>query len=105
MRIRVMRGVKCDNMSVAKAPSGQTLNGFTCTRSKTSGSLVARMERSVIRAQPIPDYAEFTIGPAEGRTRWLHPGYGDYGDALLNLLLPPPPGRSPSICPFPWRGS
>jgi hypothetical protein len=23
-----------------------------------------------------PDYAEFIIGPAEGRTRWLHPGYG-----------------------------
>ncbi len=23
----------------------------------------------------IPDYTEFTIGPAEGRTRWLHPGY------------------------------
>jgi hypothetical protein len=24
----------------------------------------------------VPDYAEFIIGPAEGRTRWLHPGYG-----------------------------
>jgi hypothetical protein len=50
------------------------------------------MERSVIRDQPVlrhdwptieslarqvPDYAEFTIGPAEGRTRWLHPGYGN----------------------------
>ena len=22
-----------------------------------------------------PDYAEFIVGPAEGRTRWLHPGY------------------------------
>src|SRR5260370_19546942 len=33
------------------------------------------MERSVIRGQPIPDYAEFIIGPAGGRTRWLHPGY------------------------------
>src|SRR5260370_26480874 len=37
---------------------------------------VARMERSVIRDRPSPDYAEFIIGgPAEGRTRWLHPGY------------------------------
>jgi mono/diheme cytochrome c family protein len=26
-------------------------------------------------ARPIPDYAEFIIGPAKGRTRWLHPGY------------------------------
>jgi hypothetical protein len=40
------------------------------------------MERSEIRGQEegancaIPDYAEFIIGPAEGRTRWLHPGYG-----------------------------
>ena len=24
----------------------------------------------------IPDFAEFIIGPAGGRTRWLHPGYG-----------------------------
>jgi hypothetical protein len=23
----------------------------------------------------IPDFAEFIIGPAEGRTRWLNPGY------------------------------
>jgi hypothetical protein len=23
--------------------------------------------------RPVPDYAEFIIGPAEGRTRWLHP--------------------------------
>jgi hypothetical protein len=35
------------------------------------------MERSVIRDRLIPDYAEFIIGPAEGRTRWLHPGYGE----------------------------
>ncbi len=33
------------------------------------------MERKVIRVHPILDYAEFIIGPAEGRTRWLHPGY------------------------------
>src|SRR5258708_6582496 len=33
------------------------------------------MERSVIRGGPFPDYAEFIIGPAEGRTPWLHPGY------------------------------
>jgi hypothetical protein len=25
--------------------------------------------------RPAPDCAEFIIGPAEGRTRWLHPGY------------------------------
>ena|SRR6266566_7703308 len=35
---------------------------------------VARMER-VIRDRLTPDYAEFTIWPAGGRTRWLHPGY------------------------------
>src|SRR5215470_16368338 len=34
------------------------------------------MERSVIWERPFPDCAEFIIGPAEGRTRWLHPGYG-----------------------------
>jgi hypothetical protein len=33
------------------------------------------MERSVIRDRPFPDCAEFIIGPAEGRTWWLHPGY------------------------------
>ena len=40
------------------------------------------MECSVIRDQnihfgaaPFPDCAEFIIGPAKGRTRWLHPGY------------------------------
>jgi hypothetical protein len=67
------------------------------------------MERSAIREQPLqvigwsekickediiagltPDYAEFTVGPAQrvrpsagptassGRTRWLHPGYERY---------------------------
>src|SRR3984893_13978128 len=42
------------------------------------------MERSEIRerqcsgASPAPDYAEFIIGPAESRTRWLHPGYHEY---------------------------
>jgi hypothetical protein len=40
----------------------------------TIGS-VARMERSVIRDWLTPDYAKFIIGPAGGRTRWLHPGY------------------------------
>jgi hypothetical protein len=25
---------------------------------------------------PSPHFAEFIIGPAEGRTRWLHAGYG-----------------------------
>jgi len=38
---------------------------------------VARMERSVIQDRPLPDCAEFIIGPAAGRTRWLHPGYED----------------------------
>jgi hypothetical protein len=23
----------------------------------------------------VPDFAEFIIGPAKGRTRWLNPGY------------------------------
>jgi hypothetical protein len=31
-----------------------------------------------MRARLTPDYAEFIIGPAEGRTRWLHPGYTPY---------------------------
>ena len=34
----------------------------------------------------IPDYAEFIIGPAEGRTRWLHPGYGSVGQALVDAV-------------------
>src|SRR5260370_16498398 len=34
------------------------------------------MERTVIRDRPLPDYAESIIGPAGGRTGWLHPGYG-----------------------------
>src|SRR5258708_26016981 len=41
--------------------------------------LVARMERSVIPDRLTPDYAEFISGPAEGGTRWLHPGYGCSG--------------------------
>jgi hypothetical protein len=28
------------------------------------------------RERAVPDFAEFIIGPAEGRTRWLNPGYG-----------------------------
>src|SRR5260221_9500174 len=28
------------------------------------------------KARPFPDFVEFIIGPAGGRTRWLHPGYG-----------------------------
>jgi hypothetical protein len=28
-----------------------------------------------MRGFVIPDFAEFIIGPAEGRTRWLNPGY------------------------------
>ena len=46
------------------------------------------MERSVIRerrrhiARALPDYAEFIIGLAEGRTRWLHPGYGRLTEAI-----------------------
>jgi hypothetical protein len=33
------------------------------------------MERSDIRGRLIPHFAEFIIGPAEGRTRWLNAGY------------------------------
>jgi hypothetical protein len=29
----------------------------------------------VPRARLLPHYAEFIIGPAEGRTQWLHAGY------------------------------
>jgi len=32
------------------------------------------MERRDIRERP-PHFAEFIIGPAEGRTRWLNAGY------------------------------
>jgi len=28
-----------------------------------------------LAARRFPEYAEFIIGPAGGRTRWLHPGY------------------------------
>jgi hypothetical protein len=53
------------------------------------------MERSAIREQcvskeePLPHYAEFIIGPAQGRTRWLHAGYccfaGDVCTPLIHL--------------------
>jgi hypothetical protein len=38
------------------------------------------MERSAIQGRlaigdVVPHFAEFIIGPAEGRTRWLHAGY------------------------------
>jgi hypothetical protein len=29
-----------------------------------------------MREKLVPDFAEFIIGPAEGRTCWLRPGYG-----------------------------
>src|SRR5260370_36967599 len=59
------------------APREASQNGrnFSNFLAATCRRLVARMERSVIRGQPIPDYAEFIIGPAGGRTRLLHPGY------------------------------
>ena len=37
---------------------------------------VARIERSEMRARPVPDVAEPVLGLAEGETRGLHPGYG-----------------------------
>jgi hypothetical protein len=63
------------------------------------------MKRSGMReqprlARPIPDYAEFIIGPAHrvrplagpmassGRTRWLHPGY------MIAPALRRPAGRA-----------
>ncbi len=46
------------------------------------------MERNVIRDRLTPDYAEFIIGPAEGRTRWLHPGDGLTVGALLPQSKP-----------------
>src|SRR6267154_3128065 len=45
---------------------------------------VAQIERSEIRkrqcltANVVPHFAEFIIGLAQGRTRWLNAGYGDY---------------------------
>jgi len=38
-----------------------------------------------------PDYAEFIVGPAEGRTRWLHPGY-QLGGVMLELFPSPTAG-------------
>src|SRR5258708_7234090 len=34
-----------------------------------------------------PDYAEFIIGPDEGRTRWLHPGYNQTGVLMSRAKL------------------
>src|SRR5882672_1011468 len=60
-----------------RVPLRQTVAMAVCNDVFLSGgSLVARMERSAIRDRLTPDYAEFIIGPAGGRTRWLHPGYG-----------------------------
>jgi hypothetical protein len=61
--------------------------GLVVHRSKFYAGLVARMERSVIRGQPIPDYAEFIIGPAEGGSRWLHPGYKAASDPNAMLIF------------------
>jgi len=36
------------------------------------------MERSDIRERLVPHFAEFIIGPAEGRTRWLNAGYDPF---------------------------
>jgi len=35
-----------------------------------------------------PDFAEFIIGPSEGRTRWLNPGYGLSSADAMELLAP-----------------
>src|SRR5215831_4576614 len=48
---------------------------------KEAASPAARVERNETRGghyrihRLVPDVAEFIIGPAEGRTRWLHSGY------------------------------
>src|SRR5437899_5371793 len=74
----------------ARSPDGATAqSGINRARRRWTGeAAVARMERSDIRGRlslisypadvgpRSPDVAEFIIGPAEGRTRWLHPGYG-----------------------------
>jgi hypothetical protein len=58
---------------------------------------VARVERSETRGrlarvdQPSPDFAEFIIGPAEGRTRWLNPGYTPPLIAAIKFETPGPP--------------
>ena len=44
-----------------------------------AGSRVGWVERSDThqhRRMTLMGFAEFIIGPAEGRTRWLHPSYG-----------------------------
>src|SRR6266853_240110 len=40
----------------------------------------------------VPDFAEFVIGPAEGRTRWLNPGYSPPNNR--NTLKASPPEAS-----------
>jgi hypothetical protein len=51
-------------------------------------------------ARPAPDCAEFIIGPAEGRTRWLHPGYGGPRfDRTIGLRAAP--ARMPHARPIP----
>ncbi len=35
----------------------------------------AECGESLARGKTFPDFAEFTIGPAKGGTRRLHPGY------------------------------
>src|SRR6266852_1059120 len=47
---------------------------FPRKRGNTRGGLVARIERKRNPREAVPDAAQFAIGPAEGRTRWLHPG-------------------------------
>jgi hypothetical protein len=54
---------------------------------------VARDERSETRGrgglveQLIPDFAEFIIGPAKGRTQWLNPGYTTDSDSTCGRLV------------------
>src|SRR5260370_18670414 len=74
---------------------------FPFALSRGGCSLVARLERSVIRDQPVPDYAEFIIGPPHrvrppaapmacpGRTRWLPPGYGEISLPHRDPITPP----------------
>ena len=47
-----------------------------------------------LRLLPLMGFAEFIIGPAEGRTRWLYPSYG-----LQHAVKLRPPHFLPPLSP------
>ena len=59
----------------------------------------AKRYPSILSRATVMDFAEFIIGPAEGRTRWLYPSYGRrYGASLKTT--PPVPKGTPLMLPI-----